>query len=315
MEIIKYLGKRIVSLVIVLFGISLVAFFLGTASPGDPAEEVLRRNGVELPTEQQLEDMREELGFNRPWIERYLNWLENALHGNLGTSFFDRRDVGDEIARRLPMTLRLSFLAMAMTICMGIGTGIFMALNRNKITDKVLRGVSILLLSVPGFWLALFLILIFSEKLRLLPTSGYSGWQSLLMPAFVLSSSTIGVTARLTRGSLLKELGEQYILVANSKGMTDRKVIIKHALQNSLIPIITVLGNYFGGILGGSAIIESVFALPGLGSYVLSAIEGRDYFVVQGYVLFSGCIYVLVTLLIDLLYLFINPKIRQGAGL
>ena len=259
--------------------------------------------------------MREELGFNRPWIERYLDWLENALHGNLGTSFFDRRDVGDEIARRLPMTLRLSFLAMAMTICMGIGTGIFMALNRNKITDKVLRGVSILLLSVPGFWLALFLILIFSEKLRLLPTSGYSGWQSLLMPAFVLSSSTIGVTARLTRGSLLKELGEQYILVANSKGMTDRKVIIKHALQNSLIPIITVLGNYFGGILGGSAIIESVFALPGLGSYVLSAIEGRDYFVVQGYVLFSGCIYVLVTLLIDLLYLFINPKIRQGAGL
>ena len=135
------------------------------------------------------------------------------------------------------------------------------------------------------------------------------------MRAFVLSSSTIGVTARLTRGSLLKELGEQYILVANSKGMTDRKVIIKHALQNSLIPIITVLGNYFGGILGGSAIIESVFALPGLGSYVLSAIEGRDYFVVQGYVLFSGCIYVLVTLLIDLLYLFINPKIRQGAGL
>ena len=213
------------------------------------------------------------------------------------------------------MTLRLSFLAMAVTICMGIGTGIFMALNRNKITDKVLRGVSILLLSVPGFWLALFLILIFSEKFRLLPTSGYSGWQSLLMPAFVLSSSTIGVTARLTRGSLLKELGEQYILVANSKGMTDRKVIIKHALQNSLIPIITVLGNYFGGILGGSAIIESVFALPGLGSYVLSAIEGRDYFVVQGYVLFSGCIYVLVTLLIDLLYLFINPKIRQGAGL
>ena len=131
----------------------------------------MRRNGVELPTEQQLEDMREELGFNRPWIERYLDWLENALHGNLGTSFFDRRDVGDEIARRLPMTLRLSFLAMAMTICMGIGTGIFMALNRNKITDKVLRGVSILLLSVPGFWLALFLILIFFLKTRLLPTS------------------------------------------------------------------------------------------------------------------------------------------------
>lgn len=315
MDVIKYLGKRILSLVIVLLGISLFAFFLGTASPGDPAEEVLRRRGVELPTEQQLEDMREELGFNRPWIERYLDWLENALHGNLGTSFFDRRDVGDEITRRLPMTLRLSFLAMSMTICMGIGIGMIMALNRNKLTDKILRGVSILLLSVPGFWLALFLILIFSEKLRWLPTSGYSGWQSLLMPAFVLASSTIGVTARLTRGSLLKELGEQYILVANSKGMTDRKVIIKHALQNSLIPIITVLGNYFGGILGGSAIIESVFALPGLGSYVLSAIEGRDYFVVQGYVLFSGCIYVLVTLMIDLLYLFINPKIRQGAGL
>ena len=315
MAIIKYLGKRILSLIIVLLGISLFSFFLGAISPGDPAEEVLRRSGVEFPTDQQLEDMREKMGFNDPWIERYGEWLNNVLHGNLGNSYFDRRDVGSEIARRLPMTLRLSLLALAFTVILGIGFGILMALNRNRITDRILKSISILLLSIPGFWLALFLILIFSEKLHWLPTSGYNGLKSLIMPAFVLASSTVGVTARLTRSSLIKELGEQYILVANSKGLTDRKVIVKHALQNSLIPVITVIGNHFGGILGGSAIIESVFALPGLGSYVLSAIDGRDYYVIQGYVLFSGCIYVGVTLLIDLLYMLVNPKIRQGAGL
>lgn len=315
MAIIKYLGKRILSLIIVLLGISLFSFFLGAISPGDPAEEVLRRSGVEFPTDQQLEDMREKMGFNDSWIERYGEWLNNVLHGNLGNSYFDRRDVGSEIARRLPMTLRLSLLALAFTVILGIGFGILMALNRNRITDRILKSISILLLSIPGFWLALFLILIFSEKLHWLPTSGYNGLKSLIMPAFVLASSTVGVTARLTRSSLIKELGEQYILVANSKGLTDRKVIVKHALQNSLIPVITVIGNHFGGILGGSAIIESVFALPGLGSYVLSAIDGRDYYVIQGYVLFSGCIYVGVTLLIDLLYMLVNPKIRQGAGL
>lgn len=308
----KYIGKRLLSLLIVLLGVSIIAFALGKASPGDPAEEILRKQGVEFPTDEQLEEVREKLGFHDPVIVQYIEWLKEALHGNLGTSLLTRRDVLPEIIRRIPMTLRLSVLALGFTVFFGIGFGILMALNRNDALDHVLRILSILLLSIPGFWLALFLIFLFSEKWHLLPTSGYNGWKSLLMPAFVLSSSTLGVTARLTRSSLIKELGEAYILTANAKGLTRPKVILRHAFQNSLVPIITLLGNYFGGILGGSAIIESIFALPGLGNYVLAGIEGRDYYVVQGYVLFSGIIYVGITLIIDLLYLLINPKIRRG---
>lgn len=315
MAVAKYLFKRVVSLIIVLFGITLFAFTLGVLSPGDPAEEVLRIRGVEFPTEEQLENMREEMGFNRPLTERYMEWLSEAVKGNLGSSYFTLRNIGSEIARRLPMTLRLSFMSLGLMLVFGIGFGVLMALNRNGPVDRILQGISVLLLSIPGFWLALFMILLFSEKLQWLPTSGYSGWQSLIMPSIVLASSTMGVTARLTRSSLIKELGEQYVLVANSKGLTDRRVILRHAFQNSLIPIITLIGNNFAGILGGSTIIESVFALPGLGSYVLAAIEGRDYYVVQGYVLFMGCVYVGVTMLIDLLYLAVNPKIRLGEEL
>lgn len=315
MQAVKYFAKRVLSLCIVLLGVSVIAFALGKASPGDPAEEILRKQGIELPTDEQLEDMREKLGFHKPLVTQYFEWLKEALHGNLGTSLLTRRDVLPEIIRRIPMTLRLSFLALGFTVLLGIGFGILMALNKNGVLDHILRFISILLLSVPGFWMALFMIFLFSEKWHLLPTSGYSGWKSLIMPAFVLASSTIGVTARLTRSSLVKELGEMYILTANSKGMSQGKIVLRHAFQNSMVPIITLLGNYFGGILGGSAIIESIFALPGLGGYVLAGIEGRDYYVVQGYVLFTGIIYVAVTLLIDLLYLLINPKIRRGERL
>lgn len=312
MQTAKYLGKRLLSLFIVLVGVSVIAFALGKASPGDPAEEILRKQGVELPTDEQLEEVREKLGFHRPMVIQYFDWLQEALHGNLGTSLLTRRDVLPEIIRRVPMTLRLSFLALGFTVLFGIGFGILMALNRNGVFDHIMRLISVLFLSIPGFWLALFMIFLLSEKWHILPTSGYSGWKSLIMPAFVLAGSTVGVTARLTRSSLIKELGEVYIVTANAKGMRKQKVLIRHAFQNAMVPIVTLLGNYFGGILGGSAIIESIFALPGLGSYVLSGIEGRDYYVVQGYVLFSGFIYVLITLLIDLLYLLINPKIRRG---
>ena len=179
---------------------------------------------------------------------------------------------------------------------------------------RMREGLS-LLLSVPGFWLALFLITVFAEWLHLLPTSGLDrGLASLVLPAVALSAANVGSTSRFTRGNILAQLGEQYIVVANAKGLSQRAVMVGHAFRNSLVPIITLIGNYFGGILGGSTIIENIFAIPGLGSYVLSAIQNRDYPVIQGYVLITGTTFVLVTLAIDLLYIAVNPKIRLQGG-
>ena len=314
MELIKYIGKRLLTLVPVLLGISFCAFILGILAPGDPAEQALFSIGIELPTEIQMEEMREELGLNDPIHEQYLRWLGNAIHADFGESYFTSVKVADEFARRIPVTLKIAFLAMIWTSIMSVFMGICMAIWRNKLFDKVLRTISVIMLSVPGFWLAMLLIMLFSEQLRWLPTSGNGGLAHMIMPTFTLTCATIGTVARITRASLLTELGEQYILVAKAKGLANRLVVLRHASANALVPIVTLMGNYFGGILGGATIIESIFALNGMGSYVLSAIKSNDYPIVQAYVLYTGCIYVVVTLFIDLLYVAVNPKIRLGGG-
>ena len=314
MAIVKYVGKRLLVLIPVLLGISLAAFLLGRVAPGDPVDDALFQIGVEFPTEEDRADMRAQLGLDRPLAVQYLSWLWDVLHGDLGRSYIGNKDIAQELARRLPVTLKVSLSALAAAVVFGVGGGVLMAAFRGTWLDRVLRALSTLLLSVPGFWLALFLITLFAEQLHWLPTSGLDrGALSMILPAFALAASNIGSTSRITRGNIIAQLGEQYIVVANAKGLSQRAVTLGHAFRNSLMPIITLIGNYFGGILGGSTIIESIFALPGLGSYVLSAIQNRDYPVIQGYVLITGATFVLITLLIDLLYIAVNPKIRiQG---
>ena len=273
------------------------------------------RIGIEFPTEADRAAMRAELGLDRPLPEQYLRWLGDALRGDLGESYTDGRDIAQELARRLPITLKVSMAAMVSAILFGVGGGVLMAACRGTWLDTVLKALSTLLLSVPGFWLALFLITVFAEWLHLLPTSGLDrGIFSLILPAVALSAANIGSTSRFTRGNILTQMGEQYIVVANAKGISQKAVMLGHAFRNSLVPIVTLIGNYFGGILGGSTIIESIFAIPGLGSYVLSAINNRDYPVIQGYVLITGATFVLITLAIDLLYILVNPKIRVQGG-
>lgn len=307
-----YCIKKILTLIPVLVGISLAAFILGKCSPGDPAIEALRRIAIEDPNVQQIEEMRQEMGLNRPLMVQYCTWLGNVLQGDMGESYLDHSSVSEELARRLPVTLKLSGLALIWIVALGVSAGICMSWKPEGVLDKLLSFLAILLLSIPGFWLALFAIIVFAENLQILPTSGISSWKSYVMPSFVLAASNIGVTARLSRASLLKEMGQQYVLVAFSKGLDRKKVLITHAFRNSLIPVITIIGNYFGGILGGSAIVESIFALPGIGKYALDAIYTRDYMVIQGYVLFTGAVFVLITLIIDLMYVLVNPKIRLG---
>ena len=302
-------------LIPVLLGISLAAFLLGRIAPGDPVDDALFRIGIEFPTEEDRADMRAELGLDRPLPVQYLDWLGDALRGDLGRSYIGNKDIAQELMTRLPITLKVSLAAMLAAVVFGVGGGVLMAACHGTWLDTVLKGLSTLLLSVPGFWLALFLITVFAEWLHLLPTSGLDrGLASLVLPAVALSAANVGSTSRFTRGNILAQLGEQYIVVANAKGLSQRAVMVGHAFRNSLVPIITLIGNYFGGILGGSTIIENIFAIPGLGSYVLSAIQNRDYPVIQGYVLITGTTFVLVTLAIDLLYIAVNPKIRLQGG-
>ena len=301
MAILKYIGRRLLVLIPVLLGISLAAFLLGRIAPGDPVDDALFRIGIEFPTEEDRADMRAELGLDRPLPVQYLDWLGDALRGDLGRSYIGNKDIAQELMTRLPITLKVSLAAMLAAVVFGVGGGVLMAACHGTWLDTVLKGLSTLLLSVPGFWLALFLITVFAEWL-------------LVLPAVALSAANVGSTSRFTRGNILAQLGEQYIVVANAKGLSQRAVMVGHAFRNSLVPIITLIGNYFGGILGGSTIIENIFAIPGLGSYVLSAIQNRDYPVIQGYVLITGTTFVLVTLAIDLLYIAVNPKIRLQGG-
>lgn len=314
MTVFKYICRRLLILIPVLIGISLAAFLLGRIAPGDPVDDALFRIGIEFPTQTDRAEMRAELGLDKPLPIQYFGWLGKTLQGDLGRSYIGNRDIAHELLTRLPITLKLSLSALTATILFGIGGGIVMAAFRGTWLETLLKSISTLLLSVPSFWVALFLITVFAEWLHLLPTSGLDrGLSSLILPTIALASANIGSTSRLTQANILTELGQQYIVAANAKGLSQRAVMIRHAFRNSLIPIITLVGNYFGGILGGSTIIENIFSIPGLGSYVLSAIQNRDYPVIQGYVLITGTTFVLITLLIDLLYLAVNPKIRiQG---
>lgn len=299
-------------LIPVLFGISVLAFMLGMASPGDPVEAILNPDGTQIIDQKEYDIVRERLGLDAPVPVQYVKWLKNALTGELGRSFFTNKEIKDQMAYRLPYTIRLACFGMALTVVFGLLFGILMAVRRDGPVDHLLRFLTTLMLSVPGFWLAILLILVFVEKLHLLPTSGLNGFSSYIMPGITVAISTIGVCARLTRTSILDELGKQYVTVASSKGLNARKVTMRHAFRNSLIPITTFLGNYFAGILGGSTIAEVIFNIPGIGNYAISAVKSRDYYVVQAYVLFMALVYVVMTLVIDLLYLVINPKIRAG---
>ncbi|MCT4565127.1 MAG: ABC transporter permease [Maledivibacter sp.] len=307
-----YIVKRILNAIPVLIGVSLIAFILGIMAPGDPALEILTMDGISYPTEQELNSMRDELGLNDPVIIQYLNWAKNAVKGDLGKSYMTNEPVFHEIMRRLPITFSIAILAVIMAILIGVPLGVFMVFKRHSLFDHLGRIVALVFISVPGFWLSFILITLFSEKLKILPTSGYGSFKHLILPSTILASGTIGVIMRLNRATLIEEINKNYVITAKAKGFFDEIIIIRHALLNSIMPIITYLGNYFGGILGGSAIIETIFAIPGIGSFVVDGIFSRDYPVIQGYVLFMGITYIVFNLLVDICYVILNPQIRLG---
>ncbi|WP_113671798.1 ABC transporter permease [Vallitalea guaymasensis] len=308
----SYILKKMLNVIPVLIGITLAAFLLGVLSPGDPAYISLTRDGITEPSDEEIAEKQHELGLDLPVHKQYFNWLKKVIKLDFGQSIYTGESIGEELARRLPITLKLAMYGFILTSMFGILIGVIMTLFRGSFIDSSLRFFCTLISSIPNFWLAIILITIFAETLQILPTSGYESEKSLILPSIVVSLSSIGFIARLTRASFLKVLSKEFIVLANAKGLRSYTIGIIHIFKNGIIPVSTYLGLYFAAILGGSSIVESIFALPGIGSYAIESIYARDYYVIQAYVILTGTTYILVNLGLDLLYFAINPKIKES---
>jgi peptide/nickel transport system permease protein len=289
----------------VLGAVTLVFFFLHMI-PGDPVEVMLGETAQQADKEQ----LREELGLNLPLYIQYGRFITGVFKGDLGDSFFYRRPVTQVIAERAPATVELAMAAFLVAGLIAIPLGIIAALREGTAVDNASVLFSLLGVSMPNFWLGPLLIILFSITLGWFPVSGREGVGSLVLPAITLGTALAAFLSRMTRASLLERLGEDYLTVARAKGLPEWKVILKHALRNALIPIITVMGLQFGALLSGAIITENVFSWPGIGTLLINAIEARDYPLVQGCILFITLSYVLVNLMTDLLYGWADPRIR-----
>ncbi len=299
-----YLLKRLLHTVYVIIGISVISFFFIHLS-GDPVMLMLPGDA----SHQETEDLRERLGFNDPIPVQYVRFAWNAVRGDFGESLYYHVPVMDLIVERLPASLELAVAAMVLALVIAVPIGIVSAVKRGSLLDMGAMLGALFGLSMPHFWLGIMLMLLFSVQLGWLPTSGRGTWLHLIMPATALGMSLMAMFARLTRSVMLEVLSLDYIRTARAKGLKERMVIGKHALKNALIPLVTVAGMQFGFLIGGTVIIETVFAWPGLGRLVVQAIFNRDYPLVQAIVLVMAVIFVGMNLLVDLLYVYLDPQI------
>jgi len=311
-----YIIKRLLMLIPVLFIVSIVIFLIVYITPGNPAAVLL---GMDA-TSAQIAELTERMGLDQPIHVQYLKWGANVLRGDLGRSIFMRMPVTQAIAEHIVPTLSLAFLSQIIAIIIAIPFGIIAAYNRGKAIDTVLMGVSLLGMAIPGFLLGLFLMLFFSVHLAILPVAGFKPLSSglwnhlryLILPSISLGTVQAALITRMTRSAMLDVLCLNYIKTARAKGLKERVVLLKHALKNATLPILTVLGQTFGTLITGAVVIESLFNIPGMGQLILNSITRRDIAVIQGVVLFTTLIYVGINLIVDLLYGFVDPRVRLG---
>ncbi|GAB1487506.1 ABC transporter permease [Aminivibrio sp.] len=301
----RYFLKRLLFLIPVLLGVSIVIFVIVHLAPGDPAEVMLGPSA----TQEEITNLREQLGLTKPLYVQYGIFLTNALKGDLGRSIKTNAPVVDEILERLPVTLTLAILAMIFAIPIGLPLGILAALKQNTWVDALASFFALIGFSIPNFWVGLMLMLLLSIYIPILPSSGFDSWKNLIMPTIVLGIQTMAVIARMTRSSMLEVIRQDYVRTAKAKGISDRLILTRHILSNVMIPVITIAGLYFGHQLGGVVITETIFSIPGLGRLIVDAIRAQDYPVVQGGVLFFALVGV-VNLLVDLLYAVLDPRIK-----
>jgi len=306
----RYVLTRILSLIPLWLGISVLAFALSNLAPGDPATVIAHRLSDAPPSEEQIAAIRREYHLDDSLPVRYARWLASAAQGDLGISYRTREPVFRELVAYFPATLELACMALLIALIIALPLGILAAMRRGKWTDHAARVGSLLGASLPGYWLGYLLILLFSLALGWLPVAGRDGGNAAVLPALTLGLGSAATLARLTRSSMLEVLGEDFIRTARAKGLSERAVIARHALKGSLIPIITMTGITFGHLLGGAVIVESIFAWPGIGKLLVDSIYDRDYPMIQGFVLFMGMVFTLLSITTDLLYLWIDPRIR-----
>ena len=303
----KFILKRLLMLIPVIIGVSFIVFTMTYLTPGDPAVMML---GEAAPPEA-IAEMREELGLNDPFLVQFGRYLGNLLRFDLGTSFNTRRGVADEIADRFPTTLLLAFWATIISVAIGIPLGIISATRQYSIFDNASTLFGLLGVSIPNFWLGLMLIIFFSLNLGWLPPSGLDSTSAWIMPVLTLGTGNIAMTMRITRSSMLEVVRQDYIRTAWAKGQKESTVIWKHALPNALIPVVTAVGLDFGFLLAGAILTETIFAVPGLGRFMVDSIRRRDFPIIQGGVLFLAIVFSLVNLLVDILYAFIDPRVKS----
>lgn len=303
---VAYIVRRVLISIPILFLVVTAVFFAFQLIPGDPAQMY----AGEQATQEVLEAVRKELGLDRPVLVQYVSYFRRLFQGDLGKSFITRRPVIVEIRSRFWNTVKLSVAAITVATFAGITMGLISAVNQERGWDYLFSVLSLVGISTPVFWLALLLMYVFSIRLGVLPTSGNDTWRHYLMPTFSLAVYSIAFITRMTRSSLLELFGEDFVRTARSKGLTERSVLVTHVLRNALIPITTIVGLRFGYMLGGAVITETIFAWPGMGRLLVTAVEQRDIPVVQGVLLVFATSFVLVNLTVDILYGFIDPRIR-----
>ncbi len=301
-----YISRRLFLLVPTLIGVTLATFLMLRLTPGDPVQIMLG----EFASGSEVARLRRDLGLDRPLPIQYVRFVERVLHGDLGTSMRSRRAVVDEITDRFPATILLTLAAMALAVGAGISIGAVAATTRHAVVDSAVMAFALIGLSMPTFWSGLLLILMFSLKLGWLPITESEGIRAIILPAVTLAAPAAAVLARITRSSVLEVLRQEYVRTARSKGLAERMVVIRHALRNALVPVLTIIGLQFGGLLAGAVIVESVFSRPGLGRLAVNAVLARDFPVAQGIVLVVAVMYVFVNLSVDVMYGFLDPRIR-----
>ena len=307
----RKISYRLAHIFLVLLGVSFLSFLLMYVSPGDPVRAMYAVSGS-IPSEEVLEQTREELGLNDPFFIQYGNWVSNCLRGDFGTSYSKGEAVATLLMERVMPTIQLALLSLVIMILVAVPIGVYSALRQNSILDYLLRGTTFISISMPNFWVGLLLLYVVAMKLGWLPVvSNQMNFQRLILPAVTLAIAMAGEYARQVRAAILEELRQDYVAGARARGLSERCVLWCHVLPNAVLPLITMLGLSLGSLLGGTAVAEVIFSYPALGSLAISAITSRDYPLIQGYVLWIALIYMAVNLVVDLSYNRLDPRLRK----
>ncbi|MEC9490350.1 MAG: ABC transporter permease [Halanaerobiales bacterium] len=312
----NYIIKRLLLLIPIIFIVAVIAFFITNLMPGDPVRVILGN----MATESEVARLEQNLGLDQPLIVRFFKWLANIMRGNLGESFYLHAPVSEVLLQRIQPTFLIAVLAEILGITGGMLLGILAAVKHRNFLDQFSITISLFGISVPSFWLALMLMYLFSVRLGWFPVSGYEPFAEaglgtfryIILPAVTLAFMQAGLIARMTRSAMLDTLKQDYIRTAKSKGLSTRIIVFKHALKNSMLPVITVIGHNFAVLLGGTWIVETIFVIPGTGFMAINAIMRRDIPIIQASIIFVAVIYVILNLFVDLSYAFLNPKIRYN---